>query len=362
MPALREGMRIFGHALSCRVHGPRRYRGGANDICARIVEECWERNHFVTSRGNYPLFYARDFGMCVDSLLLLGHRERVRSTLTYALDKYQRAGRVTQQIAPDGKAFNFPNVYQPDALAFLLHALHALGDEELCKRHRALFERELARFRELVLDENGLVRRGVHFAGMRDFAIRDASCYDMTMALAVATYAKRLGLGMLPNTSSDLLIRYYWKDGHFVDDRVNEYPTGDANVPPFWFKVVPDAKRRWRSVLDTIIDRQLDRPFPLRYEGFRNSEREMHWLDTLAGSWEHDTVWLHLGNLFLQVLATHDKRLARHYLDRHRALIERERNYPEVLTSDGAPHTSLCFHSDGTMLWAANFLALDREL
>ena len=45
-----------------------------------------------------------------------------------------------------------------------------------------------------VLDLEGKVKRKKHFSGMRDHAIRDASCYDTVMVAVVARESKLLGL------------------------------------------------------------------------------------------------------------------------------------------------------------------------
>ncbi|RME31848.1 hypothetical protein D6789_01445 [Candidatus Woesearchaeota archaeon] len=364
----REGLHIFGRALRCRFRGPERFEGNARQVCRAVIERCWndEQHHFMTSAGNYPVFYARDFGMCVDSLLALGMHDRVRTTLQYALNRYAAHGRFRLAINHKGVPFDFPDVYAPDGLAFLLHSLAALGDESLVHQYAAFLNQELRRFKELVIDPTtGLVRDG-YFSSMRDYAIRNSSCYDNVMAFAIQQRATQLGLeNPLPWNYPDLIKRHFWNGTNFVDDRSPDaVMTGDANVIPFWFNVFPEpeAATLWASVQQRLIEGGFEDPFPLRYEQGRNSMRKMFWLDTLTDSWELDTVWMHLGNLFLQVLARYDEALARHYLERHQALIEREHCYPEVLTKTGALHKSLFFSSDTSMLWAANWLALSIAL
>lgn len=368
MGAARELLRIVAHARRVRRDGPRRYDGTPEAVCRQVVERCWdaEEKFFRTSPNNYPIFYCRDFGMTADALLALGEKERVRSTLAYALGNFARDGRVTQQISPDGKPFNFPRCEHPDALAFLLHALIALNDERLIAQHKGFLSREVRRYADAVVDpQTGLVRRGVRFAGMRDYAVRDSSCYDNAMIAAVSKYAAALHL---PNPLQEhdygqLLLTTFWAGTHFRDDRRNEAMTGDANVVPFWFRVLDekDERRLFPLVRDAIIAAGLDAPYPLRYETGRGTTR-MLWLDAFTGGWERDTAWPFLGNLWTQVALRHDKRLARRYVDTFTRLIENERNYPEVIAPDGTPHASFFFHADDSMLWAANFIALRRSL
>jgi hypothetical protein len=365
---LREGLRVVGHALKANIVGPRRYDGDAERICETIVEQCWDerRGRYRTSLHNYPIFYARDFGMCIDALLALGHRDRVQRTLAYALACYARKGRVTQQISPGGEPFNFPSCESPDALAFLLYSLASLNDKALIKRHKSFLEQELRRFAGAVIDKRtGLVRRHLRVAGMRDYALRDSSCYDNAMVAAVKKYAAELNLKH-PLSRYDykkLLITTFWAGNYFKDDRANGVITGDANVAPFWLGVLGEKEERDRfpQVLAALQAARLDQPYPLRYESGYATTR-MSWLDVAMGGWERDTVWLHLGNMFVQVVARHDRAQARAYLGGFTELIERERNYPEVLTAEGRPHRSVFFHGDDSMLWAANYLALRQQL
>jgi len=365
---LREGVRIGLHGLRTRFRGHTRYPGDAEEICRAILAACWdERGFYKTSLHNYPLFYARDFGMTVDALLALGHRERVRTTLAWALAAYRRAGRVTQQVTATGKAFNFPDVEQPDALAFLLHSLVALGDQELVAQYRRFLEGELARFTAAVVDiRSGLVRRDVRVAGMRDYALRTSSCYDNTMLGAIKQYATRLKLQnpLQEYAYEQLLLQHFWTGTHFRDDLEKDEPTGDANVVPFWFRLFPARKecQLFAAVERTIQKLHLDKPVPLRYEPTRRTSTAMHWLDFLTGGWERDTAWLFLGNLYLQVLVRLEPEQAKRLLERHRRLIERHQCYPEVVDRTGELHRSLLFHADDSMLWAANYLALERQL
>ena len=239
---VREGLRIVGHAMKANLVGPKRYDGDAEHICATIVEACWDsRNgHYKTSLHNYPIFYSRDFGMCVDSLLLLGHRDRVRSTLAYVLACYARHGSVTQEISPSGKPFNFPDCESPDALAFLLHAIVSLNDKKLNQQYKLFLEQELQRFADVVVDpSSGLVWRGMRLGGMRDYAVRDSSCYDNVMVAAVKQYADALGLKnpLKKYDYKQLLITQFWTGNYFQDDCINGALTGDTNTVPFWFKL-----------------------------------------------------------------------------------------------------------------------------
>jgi hypothetical protein len=360
---MREGVRIGLHGIRTLFTGSRRYKGNAEEICSQIVEECWDKELgiFITSKHSYPLFYARDFGMCVDSLLELGQRKRVSKTVKWALAHYKEGEKITQQINRHGKLFNFPEVESPDALAFFLHTIVALGEKKLVKQYADFLEKEIARFKTAVVDPaTGLCYRRMHLGGMRDYAIRDSSCYDNVMLAAIKKYGTQLGIktGLEKWNYQKLLIETFWTGNYFKDDHVNRELTGDANVLPFWFEVVP--KKYFTSAFNEMQKRHLDKPVLLKYEPHKNSSVKMHWLDVISGGWERDTAWLHLGNLLLQVLAREKPEACQHQLRKHCELIEREQQYPEFLDKDGKPHHAILFHADDTMLWAANYLALSR--
>ncbi len=362
-----EGLRIGLRGIRSRWTAPERYDGDALSICKRIVEQCWDDRckYFRTSLCNYPEFYARDFGMCVDALLELGHRERVIETLRYALRIYRNHGSVTQIITPRHRPLNFLGLESPDALAFLLHALCSAKDETLIDEYRTFLEREIGRVIKKLLGEGGLIRRELFVSGMRDYAIRKSSCYDNTMIAAIKNHAHALDIPhpLAPYDYPTLLWKHFWTGSYFRDDLDNDVMTGDANVVPLWFQIFSWERERelFDQILPSIRQHQLDIPVVLRFERNAPSHVRMHWLDIFV-YWQHDTAWLHLGNMFLQVVARHDPDLARKYLVGHTQLIEREHCYPELVRGDGTPFHTFFFSADGTMLWAANYLALRREL
>ena len=367
---LLEGARIAGHAIKRHLLGPRRYKGSPEEICKQIVEACWDakKEYFRTSRGNYPEFYSRDFGMCVDALLALGEKKRVKKTLQYALRIYQKHKRFRLAISPFGFPFDFPNVYAPDGFAFLLHSLAALGDRGFVDEYRDFLNQEVKRFYLTVVDPTtGLALSGKHFSGMRDYAIRSSSMYDNVMIAAVQKYTKKLGLNnpLQKWNYQELLVEEYWNGRFFEDDarHLNEV-TGDANVAPFWFQLFTKKEERkfWPEIMKRFREKELDTPYALRYEPHNHAAQQMIWVEHLAGGWERDTVWLHLGNMFLAVLLRLNKRAVREYLKGHEALIQRERCYPEVLTKEGELFSSTLFHCDCSMLWAANYLWYKRAL
>ncbi|MCB1084460.1 MAG: hypothetical protein KDK61_09135, partial [Simkania sp.] len=124
-----EGIHMFSRHL--RVKGKKFTRLGTDPqkISQTILKKLYTGYFYQTSLGNYPHFYSRDFGMVVKSLLVLGKKKEVASTLEYALTQYQEANQVKTFITVLGKPVDFPNVYSPDSLAYLLYALRLCDDK-----------------------------------------------------------------------------------------------------------------------------------------------------------------------------------------------------------------------------------------
>ncbi len=362
-----EGARILAYVAKRRSHEARRYGRTAREACEAIIKECWdeELGYYRTSLNNYRSFYARDFGMCAESLLALGEREKVRRTLRRALAAYQARGKVTQQVSPSGEAFDYPRG-ESDALAYLLRALHALNEKRLVREYRGFLEREVRRFTAAVVDPaSGLVKRGVTIAGMRDYALRVSGCYENAIVGAVKRYASLLGLRHgLRHDYQRLLLKRFWTSTHFADDLERRHCTGDANTIPFWFQLFSKRveQRLFPLVKRRVKEEGLDEPLALRYEGGIGGRTRMRRAELLVPGWERGCVWLHLGTLWISVLTRLDEEEARRQLARHDALIGRLRHYPEVLTPKGEPYRSAFFHADEAMLWAANHLVLAAKL
>ena len=141
---IREGIRIGWRGIRIKFTGPTRFDGNAQQICEQVVEACWHRGKgfYAMSLGNYPVFYTRDFGMCIDSLLSLGKRKRVKQTLEWALARYKEYGQIKLIINRKGKPFNFPDVECPDGYAYLLHSLYTLNDKKLIKKYKTFLEKD----------------------------------------------------------------------------------------------------------------------------------------------------------------------------------------------------------------------------
>ena len=366
---LSEPIRFFLRRLNVITCGIKRYKGSDEEICSQIIEACYnkEKKYFMVSNSHFCLFYARDFGWCTEALLELGHRRRVINTLDYALGIYRKHGEIKQAINPKGKPFTFPfNRYSPDALAFLIRSLKLAKANKLVKKYKAFLNKEIKRYYDLVIDKKtGLVRKDKYFSSMKDFSERKSSCYDNVMTAMLANDLKafrQLKNPFAKYNYKKLILDNFWNKHYFYDDLSgHDIISGDANVLPFWSGLITD-KRIMRKALDAIRKEGLDRPFPLKYNPRRFKEHKMIYPEFIAGNYERDTIWVHVGMIYIRVAAMVDKRLARKYLNQYKKQILKHKNFLEVYDRNGNPFSTLLYYTDDSMLWCANYLYLKKKL
>jgi len=354
-----EGFRIFRHVLRAKSGRIKRYKGDAEAICAQIVKDCWNGSYFQASTGHFSQFYARDFGICVDSLLKLGYKEEVEKTLSYALECYSKYGRITAAITPGGKPYDFLH-YSPDSLAFLIRSIRAAGAAELTERYKDFLDMEINRFYDIVIDKSaGLVMADKIFSSIQDYSKKRSSCYNNTMAAMLSEELKKLRLSnpLGKHNFKKAIADNFWNGEYFRGDLGSEYVAGEANIFPFWSGVF-DEKDMLKKSVSAIQRNGLDRPFPLKY-ACKGARQEMVWLEFLAPGWERDAVWAHMGPLYIQLVKKVDKSTAEDYIKKYAEVIEKNKTYFEVFSPDGKPYESLFYHTDEGMLWAANFLGLE---
>ncbi len=358
-----EGLRIFRHSLDRRFRGHKRYKGGAAQICRCIVDGCWNRNRgfFQTSTGHFRQFYARDFGLCADALLRLGHGDKVRKTLEYALQRYSSHKKITVAITPKGSPFDFP-YYGIDSVAFLVRSLRAAKASALVQRYRGFLEAEANRLFHIAIDaDTGLVRKDRVFSSMKDYARRSSSCYDNVMVAMLKAELDELHLeNPLRHYNYKKIIRdAFWNGSYFADDLGGrDYVAGDANVFPFWSGLFSSAAMLEKSV-NAIRDAGLDRPFPLKYVA-RGVKQGMIAYELLVRGWQADSVWMQLGPVYVSLLKRIDKDDAARHVETYRKLIESYGTYFEVFSSSGKPFSTAFYHADEGMLWASLYLDLVR--
>ena len=357
MIPIREGLSKIRRSFHVRAHGFKQYKGDAKQICKQIVQDCWNGTYFQTSAGHFSEFWSRDFGWCVDSLLKLGYRNEVLKTLDYALRAFERAGKVTTTILPNGKPYDFFR-FAPDSLPFILRSLNAANAKHLITKYRQFLQQQLIDYERIVIDpKNGLVRDR-KFSSMRDGIYRHRSAYDTAMVGMLARESDKAGLVHGLPSMKKILLKHYWTGSHFRDDLSGKTRvTSDAQLFPFWTGVIND-KEMMKKAFHAVNKAGLDSPFPLKYVSHRVVADEL--IQRLfVPNYEGDTIWAHQGMLYIQLLKQVNPECAKQHIQKYKELVENYGTFLEVYEPDGSlPYQSLFYAADEAMLWAINLLVL----
>ncbi|MBW2997399.1 hypothetical protein KY349_03610 [Candidatus Woesearchaeota archaeon] len=361
---LSEGLRMFKRARIVNKHGFKRYDGNLEQIIRQIIESCWNGKYFQVSSGHFNEFYCRDFGMCAEALVKLGPKERVIKTLDYALTKFRKHGRITTSISPKGKCFNFLT-YGADSLPFIIHSIHVADAKEILNKFKTFLNREIDYYHENVFDAKAfLVKEDRNFSSIKDHAKRSSSCYSNCMLYMLSTDLAALGFksSFPDNIIRDAILKKFWsRSGNFFYDDLTsqDVVTGDANTFPFWCGVAK-SKKRFKQCIESMEKAGLTKPFPLKYTTEQGRIHDMHLIDRLSGGYERDSIWMHLGLCFLDVIKQFDKKRFKRYMEQYEKLIMRHMTFLELYDRKGRPFKSRIYVTDESMLWAAKYLTLKK--
>lgn len=361
-----EGLRILKRAFHVKMHSIKRYKGNSKKICKKILDDCYnsEKGYYQVSNGHFCEFYSRDFGWICKSLIELGYKEKVKSTLEYALNVFRNHGRIRVAISPKAVPFDFPN-YAVDSLAYMLNSIALLNDKGLIDKYRLFLSREVDYFYKTVVDnKTGLVRKDRHFSSMKDHAKRQSSCYDNCMLYLIQESCKKLALeNPLRRFDYNRLLKdNFWTGSYFLDDLSGKrYVAGDANVFPFWTGAIKD-KNMLKKTISTVRKHGLDNPFPLRYTSEDNKKIDMKAVEIFAKDYERHIVWTHMAMPYIEITGWIDKRLQKKYLNQYKDIIIKNMNYLEVFFPDKRPYHTGLYYSDEGMSWCANYLELIKKL
>jgi hypothetical protein len=115
-----------------------------------------------------------------------------------------------------------------------------------------------------------------------------------------------------------------------------------------------------RRALATLDERGFARPLPLRYFPTRLPEAELPVPKAATPNYQGDPSWMQLGAAYLKVLAEVDRPLMEWHRANVASMVERDRNYLELYTTEGEPYQGRAFlySCDEGMIWAAMFLDL----
>jgi len=368
-----DGLRLTCTSIRNRIIKPKKYDGTTEQICRSIITDCFNKKHnyFMVSPHNFKQFYARDFGMCCESLIKLGYKKEVRETLIYAMNTYENAKKITTQINPSGKPLNFPS-HTPESAAYMLHSLILLNDKDLLTKYKDFFSKISKEIYENDIDKKtGLLRKDKHFSSMKDHALRQSDCYNNCFLAMFANDLKKIKIES-PLTKFNykkLLIENFLKEDYFLEDLSERKVSGkdvfamDANIFPFWTGIFDDKKDKelLKKIIKTIQEKKLDSPWPLRYTTKEDVSKKLHFTNILCHGYETDTLWIHLGLCYMLTISDVDKKLFKTYLKKYEELIQKYKTFYEVYDSNGKVFKRVFYTSDEAMLWCSIFLELYLE-
>ncbi len=341
--------------------GFKQFDGDARQIAQHVLDGLWEGDFYRTSLGHFDFFWMRDFGTCAESLTKLGYDAKVHSTLKWAIYHYKRVNEVTLCIDKSGNAFNAPAKRSVDALPWLLHSI-VVSDYQLDESEAKFLERQLRGYCKGLLDKNGNLRKGVHFAELRDAVNYDRSSYAIALIARMAECVEELGLDGFPFKLSHYqkyLKEHYWNGSFLKADFVTNEWSSECGLMAFYLGIIRD-KEMMKKTFDYIDEEKLAEPYPMQYckhdYKFKFRLGMGKWL---MPNYTGTSIWTWQGSWYLHLLKRYDHPDYEKHYAKFSELIERHGTYPEMVGPDGEWYRTLIYNGDPGMVWASIFLELD---
>jgi len=340
-----------------------RFDGNARDICRQVVEKLWEGDFYRTSLGHFDFFWMRDFGTVAESLVRIGHQDKVHHTLRWALKHYRRSGIVTLCIDAAGNTFNAPDVKSIDALPWLLHSIEVSG-YPLNESERIFLNRELRRYHKMFLDPVSGHLKSMRFAELRDAVIYDRSAYAVTLVARLARCAEKLELNFPYHADRyrQELLNHYWNGRYFNADWNNKAFSAECALFPFFMGIVDD-EAKFEKTIQYIKHHKLDRPYPLKYTDQPRAFNYRFWMTwPFMSNYAGTSIWSWHGVFYLHILKHYKRPEYAEARASFARMIERHGTWPEMLNPDGSWYYAAIYKSDPGMVWAALYLELPPHI
>ena len=338
------------------------FSGDAHTICSAIIEQSWNGSFYRTGQGHFDMFWMRDFGGVCEALVAHGGRDRVLATVRWTLDQYRTNGHVALCLSQSGNAFDQPTP-SIDALPYLLMSIRT-STYPLSPEERLFLENEIRHYCESFIDPNtGLLREYMNVSELRDTTKYRRSAYAVTMLALMHRESLSLGLPLHPSLKHDyvqLLLRDYWNGSYFDADLGVRAWSTEANLFPLWLGLIED-RAIVDAVCDTIRTKGLTKPCPIRYTDTPHTFHYFGWARMFLPNYAGTTLWTWLGAVYLQILQRAERPEFEEEYRTFTAMIERCRNFPELLDSDGRWYQTPFYRAEEGMIWAVLYLDIHRQ-
>lgn len=363
--ALFGTLRAWSRQIFNRYFGRiQRFDGNSREVCEQIIERLWQGDFYRTSLGHFDFFWMRDFGTVADSLTKLGHGDKVRHTLNWALLNFMKADHVTQCIDKAGNTFNAPAKKSVDALPWLLHSL-VVSDYKLRPMERKFLNKRLKNYAAVYLHpKTGDLLPGLRYAELRDAVDYDRSAYAISLIGRLSVCAKQLELEFpfWPDVYQKILNEKYWNGRFFKADRSTNAWSSECGLLPFFLGVIDDAKKA-NATFDYIREAGYQRIHPLEYcKDWQKFNFRFGMGNFLMPNYTGTTIWTWHGTFYLHSLKKFKRAEYDEEYKKFAALIDRHRTYPELVNPDGSWYKAPLYRSDPGMVWAALFLELPKTI
>lgn len=324
---VRDRQRVLRHGI------PRKEADSVGDVAAAVLRDN-AGPVLAAGGGHFRAMWTVDLGKAFAGAMRVLPRDYLKGLVARILDESIRRDRVPTCFTPRGSHdAPWPRA---DNLPWLLHMADLLGPSFVGARERDLRRVYDAWARTCLDPATGLVRTRVRGDWM-DTVPRPSSTYNNLCALHAHALARRWGFpdaeaAEVRATAALLLERWY--EGFLRDHaEAGAYLSADANVPAFYFGVLPERERR--EMARTLEESALVRPLPLRTRTEPLPTRGLPPLTRLVPEY-HAAIWPHLG--FMHAIGL--KRLGlpwRHHADALERVVREHGTFLETLDPQGRP-------------------------
>ena len=340
-------MAVYGLADSLRVNlaGIPRLPGATPADVAREALRRNAREVLHAGGGHFKYMWVSDFAKALRGAWTTLDHDYLRGLVVYMTEESARRGRVPSCFTA-GHGFDMP-WERGDGLPWLVHCWGLLGEA-----HPAL--QELIDRYEASHFEGGLVSPGVT-GDWVDTILRPSSTYNNVCALHMLRVARALGLRTLhdPAVMERSLLRSRMRADHLIDFAGSSTLSVDGAVYALYLDVF-DSQISGR-LIDGLEKSGLAEPFPIRCAPHESARKPL--LTRLTPAY-HESIWLHLGLMYLNALKKRGFDVSARRA-RVEELIMRHRQVLEAVDERGEPYRSLflsCEH--GLSMAAGQYLEL----
>lgn len=234
--------------------------------------------------------------------------------------------------------------------------------QQLTEDYRQTLQKLYAHYRRTVWDETRELTKGsVALSGAKDITPRRCAFYDNVIFWKTTSLASQLGIHEPTGESiehwrrrvKETIIEHFWDEtaGYFLE-QLSPEAKRQRHYASDWLIVLatgfldltkPRDRRLARRIVDYIIRTKLDEPLPLRYHADPRRNEQVWAVRFGVASYGNRAIWSFWGMEYIKMLLQlgrleSDPALivrAERHLASYRAVMERERGFPEVLDERG---------------------------